>query len=155
MGRRTHAAVRRTARRPAAARRGLPVRARPVGGQRPSTTSTKTLAKLLADEHVPYLPADRYKPAGLRKRAQWERTWALQRREDKEGVKLDIPVPPKYTSADFAKAVLLAGAGQAGRPQGAVHLVPATGPGHRRLGAARLGRVGPPDAGPGAGHRLP
>ena len=64
---------------------------------------TKTLGKLLADEHVPYLPADRYKRDGLRKRAQWERTWALQRREDAESVKLDIPVPPKYTSADFVK----------------------------------------------------
>jgi hypothetical protein len=64
---------------------------------------TKTLGKLIADEHVPYLPALRYKPAGLRKRAQWERTWALQRRED-AGEKLDIPVPPKYTSADFLKA---------------------------------------------------
>src|SRR5262249_9709811 len=68
----------------------------------------RTLGRLLADEHVPYLPADRYKPSGLRKRAQWERTWALQRREDKakegkgEDVK-DIPVPPKYTSADFVK----------------------------------------------------
>ena len=64
---------------------------------------TKTLAKLVADEHVPYLPADRYKPDGLRKRAQWERTWRLQRREDAERVMLEIPVPPKYTSADFVR----------------------------------------------------
>ncbi|WP_435588965.1 BREX-2 system adenine-specific DNA-methyltransferase PglX [Micromonospora chalcea] len=63
---------------------------------------TKTIGLLIADEHVPYLPAQRYKPAGLRKRAQWERTWALQRRED-VGEKVEIPVPPKYTSADFAR----------------------------------------------------
>ncbi|MEV0216962.1 BREX-2 system adenine-specific DNA-methyltransferase PglX [Micromonospora sp. NPDC050695] len=63
---------------------------------------TRTLGQLLADEHVPYLPAQRYKPAGLRKRAQWERTWALQRRED-AGEKVTIEVPPKYTSADFAR----------------------------------------------------
>ncbi|SCF44503.1 BREX-2 system adenine-specific DNA-methyltransferase PglX [Micromonospora mirobrigensis] len=63
---------------------------------------TKTLGLLIADEHVPYLPAQRYKPAGLRKRAQWERTWALQRRED-AGEKVEIPVPPKYTSADFTR----------------------------------------------------
>lgn len=63
---------------------------------------TKTVGLLVADEHVPYLPAQRYKPAGLRKRAQWERTWALQRRED-AGEKVEIPVPPKYTSADFAR----------------------------------------------------
>jgi hypothetical protein len=62
----------------------------------------KTLGELVADEHVPFLPAQRYKPAGLRKRAQWERTWALQRRDDK-GEKVEIPVPPKYASADFAK----------------------------------------------------
>ncbi|PWU50672.1 BREX-2 system adenine-specific DNA-methyltransferase PglX [Micromonospora sp. S4605] len=63
---------------------------------------TKTLSQLIADEHVPYLPAQRYKPSGLRKRAQWERTWALQRRED-AGEKVEIEVPPKYTSADFAR----------------------------------------------------
>lgn len=62
------------------------------------------LAKLLADEAVPFLAAYRYKPSGLDKRAAWEHTWALQRRED-AGEKIDapIPVPPKYTSADFAK----------------------------------------------------
>ncbi|MGC4896391.1 BREX-2 system adenine-specific DNA-methyltransferase PglX [Micromonospora sp. DT31] len=63
---------------------------------------TKTLAKLVADEHVPFLPAYRYKPTGLRKRAQWERTWAQQRLED-AGEDVDIKVPPKYTSADFVK----------------------------------------------------
>ncbi len=62
------------------------------------------LAKLLADESVPYLAAYRYKPAGMEKRAVWEQTWELQRREDR-GEKLDapIPVPPKYKPADFAK----------------------------------------------------
>ncbi|MFI7427447.1 BREX-2 system adenine-specific DNA-methyltransferase PglX [Micromonospora sp. NPDC049836] len=63
---------------------------------------TKTVGLLIADEHVPYLPAQRYKPSGLRKRAQWERTWALQRRED-AGEKVEIEVPPKYTSADFVR----------------------------------------------------
>lgn len=62
------------------------------------------LAKLLADEGVPFLSAYRYKPSGLDKRAGWEHTWALQRRED-AGEKLDgpIPVPPKYKPTDFAK----------------------------------------------------
>jgi hypothetical protein len=62
----------------------------------------KTLGTLFADEHVPFLPALRYRPSGLRKRAQWERTWRLQRLED-EGKQVDIPVPPKYASADFVK----------------------------------------------------
>lgn len=62
------------------------------------------LAKLLADESVPFLAAYRYKPSGLDKRVAWEHTWQLQRRED-NGEKLDapIPVPPKYTSADFVR----------------------------------------------------
>lgn len=62
----------------------------------------KTIGLLVADEHVPYLPAQRHKPAGLRKRAQWERTWALQRRED-AGEQVEIEVPPKYTSTDFTR----------------------------------------------------
>ncbi|OFJ55632.1 BREX-2 system adenine-specific DNA-methyltransferase PglX [Mycolicibacterium grossiae] len=63
------------------------------------------LAKLLADESVPFLSAHRYKPAGLEKRAVWGQTWELQRREDRgEKLEAPIPVPPKYKPADFAKA---------------------------------------------------
>ncbi|GAA1843342.1 BREX-2 system adenine-specific DNA-methyltransferase PglX [Asanoa iriomotensis] len=62
----------------------------------------RSVAKLVADEHVPFLPRQRYKAAGLRKRAQWERTWALQRRVD-AGESFDIAVPPKYSSTDFVK----------------------------------------------------
>jgi hypothetical protein len=61
------------------------------------------LSKILADEHVPYLAQLRYKAEGLLKRAQWEQTWNLQRQEDKTDSRLDIPVPPKYTGADFHK----------------------------------------------------
>lgn len=62
------------------------------------------LTRLVADASVPFLAAYRYKPSALWKRQQWERTWELQRRED-AGEKLaePIPVPPKYTSGDFAK----------------------------------------------------
>lgn len=82
---------------------------------------------LVENESVPALSACRYKPAGLRKRARWERTWAQQREEDAidawtkldpadpqhlseaEAERLkakeigDIPVPPKYGSGDFQK----------------------------------------------------
>ncbi|MET9357182.1 BREX-2 system adenine-specific DNA-methyltransferase PglX [Streptomyces sp. NPDC006617] len=68
------------------------------------------VADLLANEHVPFLAALRYKPTGLRKRADWERVWDLQREEDaapdepaKRKIRDSIPVPPKYTSADFLK----------------------------------------------------
>lgn len=37
---------------------------------------------LIADESVPAVKAMRYKEPGLRKRADWERTWELQRQED-------------------------------------------------------------------------
>ncbi|WP_301174159.1 BREX-2 system adenine-specific DNA-methyltransferase PglX [Actinomadura geliboluensis] len=61
------------------------------------------LKDILDAEHVPFIPAYRYKDSGLRKRAQWEQTWRLQRQEDETGEQLDIKVPPKYTGADFLK----------------------------------------------------
>jgi hypothetical protein len=42
----------------------------------------RLVADLVAAEAVPLLPVQRYTEDGLRKRAQWESTWALQRRED-------------------------------------------------------------------------
>jgi hypothetical protein len=77
---------------------------------------------------VPLLPVLRYKPSGLRKRAEWTQTWELQRQEDAIDARCKlgknhadylteieaaavkkkevgtIPVPPKYTSADFLKS---------------------------------------------------
>ncbi|MFI7496248.1 BREX-2 system adenine-specific DNA-methyltransferase PglX [Kocuria sp. M4R2S49] len=62
-----------------------------------------SLSKLLADEAVPYLAAWRLKEPALRKWEAWKTTWDLQRRED-EGEDIGpIPVPPKYTTADFRK----------------------------------------------------
>ncbi|MFC9620383.1 BREX-2 system adenine-specific DNA-methyltransferase PglX [Streptomyces sp. NPDC056930] len=68
------------------------------------------VADLLSLEHVPFLAALRYKPSGLKKRADWEHVWDLQRLEDaapdepaKRKIRDSIPVPPKYTSADFLK----------------------------------------------------
>lgn len=63
----------------------------------------KILDEILKTEYVPYLKVQRYKESGLRKRAQWESVWDLQREEDRTGDRLDIPVPPKYTAADFTK----------------------------------------------------
>ena len=61
------------------------------------------LKEIVAEEYVPFLAQYRYKPSGLDKRRQWERTWDLQREEDATGKKLDIDVPPKYTGVDFQK----------------------------------------------------
>jgi len=75
-------------------------------GRRDQSVAT-SLAALLTDEAVPFLAAHRLKDTGLRKREAWEHTWDLQRKED-AGILTDderpIPVPPKYTSADFRKA---------------------------------------------------
>lgn len=61
------------------------------------------LTKILNDEAVPYLAAQRLKEPGLRKREVWEETWDLQRQED-AGVEVGkIPAPPKYATADFRK----------------------------------------------------
>jgi hypothetical protein len=83
------------------------------------------VTELVASEAVPALPIERYKPSGLLKRKQWERTWELQRAEDAIDARVnlpegdpkklssdeaarekqkqvgDIPVPPKYAKEDF------------------------------------------------------
>ncbi|WP_445527399.1 BREX-2 system adenine-specific DNA-methyltransferase PglX [Streptomyces cyslabdanicus] len=76
----------------------------------PRQDLTKTVRELLAEEHVPFVSALRYKSAGLKKRADWEHVWDLQREEDaapdepsKRKIRERTPVPPKYTSADFLK----------------------------------------------------
>ncbi|MET8412535.1 BREX-2 system adenine-specific DNA-methyltransferase PglX [Streptomyces sp. NPDC005195] len=75
------------------------------------------LAEALDAEHVPYLAALRYKDTGLRKRAQWEEVWDLQREEDATGERLNIPVPPKYASVDFAKTSYWANRGKLDVPK--------------------------------------
>lgn len=62
------------------------------------------LAAVLATEHVPCVSALRYKESGLRKRAEWEQVWDLQRSEDRTGEALGIPVPPKFRAIDFRRA---------------------------------------------------
>ena len=64
---------------------------------------SQLVAQLVGSESVPFLPTLRYTEAGLRKRTQWEDTWAMQRREDAGEAVGNIPVPPKYKSTDFLK----------------------------------------------------
>ena len=42
----------------------------------------RLVAELVEAESVPLLPVLRYKATGLRKRAEWEKSWDLQRRQD-------------------------------------------------------------------------
>ncbi|MFJ6015358.1 BREX-2 system adenine-specific DNA-methyltransferase PglX [Streptomyces sp. NPDC092952] len=78
----------------------------------PRQDFAKTVRDLLSEEHVPFVSALRYKPSGLKKRADWEHVWDLQREEDaapdepaKRKIRERTPVPPKYTSSppDFLK----------------------------------------------------
>lgn len=64
---------------------------------------TAEVGKLLTDDAVPALAALRYKAPGIEKFRAWERTWELQRAEDR-GERVEVPVPPKYAQADFLKA---------------------------------------------------
>ena len=89
---------------------------------------TRLVTALVEGESVPLLPAVRFAPPGLRKRAAWERTWDLQRREDALDARTAlppsdprhltpeqaaaakarevgaVPVPPRYAAADFRRA---------------------------------------------------
>ena len=111
---------------------------------RPDFDVAELVAELVEGEAVPFLPILRYKPAGLRKREVWERTWDLQRQQDAGKDVGDIPVPPKYTTADFLKTDYLATAGQARCPQGTLDQLPALL--HRQRPDARgwLGRMESP-----------
>jgi len=68
----------------------------------PGQDRTVILANLMQTESVPAQAARRYTELGLRKRAEWEETWALQRRED-AGESVTIPVPARYEKKDFQK----------------------------------------------------
>jgi hypothetical protein len=88
---------------------------------------TGLVTTLVDQESVPLLPILRYKDSGGRKHVAWQEVWDLQRQEDAIDARTsldpktpayltaeqataakrkqvgDIPVPPKYTSADFLK----------------------------------------------------
>lgn len=90
---------------------------------------SKVIAEIMQDEHVPHLAALRYNdPSGLRKRAQWEGVWEQQREEDRTGKRLDIPVPPRYTSADFLKPSYWRNRGKLDVPKERFISYPGSGP---------------------------
>ncbi len=94
---------------------------------RPDFEIATLVRDLVLGESVPFLPVLRYNESGLRKRAEWERTWQLQRQEDAIDARAQLPegdpgrltpnqaktlkakevgditVPPKYKGADFQK----------------------------------------------------
>ncbi|WP_189780606.1 BREX-2 system adenine-specific DNA-methyltransferase PglX [Streptomyces capitiformicae] len=95
---------------------------------KPDLPLAQILTEVIADEHVPYLAAMRYKDPGLRKRAQWEEVWRQQREEDRTEQRLDIAVPPKYTSADFVRASYWSNRGKLDVPKERFISYPEAGP---------------------------
>ncbi len=91
----------------------------------PDVDPGEVVAELVLRDAVPYLAALRHTDSGMRKRAEWERVWALQRREDaidalallpeedprqitaeqaeqrKRSEVGTIAVPPRYAKTDF------------------------------------------------------
>jgi hypothetical protein len=57
--------------------------------------------RLCLEDSVPFLAAQRLTASGLEKRAKWEHTWALQRREDAGEAVGPLAVPPKYERGDY------------------------------------------------------
>ncbi|WP_307847474.1 BREX-2 system adenine-specific DNA-methyltransferase PglX [Streptomyces sp. F63] len=95
---------------------------------KPDLPLAQVLSEVIADEHVPYLAAMRYKDSGLRTRAQWEQVWEQQREEDRTGQRLDIAVPPKYKSGDFLRFSYWANRGKLDVPKERFISYPEAGP---------------------------
>ena len=113
---------------------------------------------------MPYLAALRYKDSGLRKRAEWEHVWDAAaaggrraRRGHERTTRDQIPVPPKYTSADFVKTAYWSHRGKLDVPKERFISYPGAGRDTDPTPAARLGRLGPRPAGPRPGphHHRP
>ena len=58
------------------------------------------IESLVESEGVPALPVQRYKPSGLAKRTDWERTWLLQRREDKIDADVEATTPRREDESE-------------------------------------------------------
>jgi hypothetical protein len=68
----------------------------------PGQPLVDVVRELFADEVVPHVSALRYRDSGIAKRAEWAETWRIQRERDL-GAAVPVPLPPKYSSADFLK----------------------------------------------------
>ncbi len=95
---------------------------------RPGADLVEGLEQIVADQHVPFLAAYRYRPSGLRKYARWQKVWDLQQEEDRTGRRLDIPLPPRYTSADFREPSYWANRGRLDLPRERFLSYPGTEP---------------------------
>ena len=63
--------------------------------------------ELVEADSVPALPVQRYKSTGLAKRAEWEETWSLQRREDEIDAAVEAVTPRREDEAEETYATRL------------------------------------------------
>ena len=146
---------------------------------RPDFDVAALVRELVLGESVPFLPVLRYNESGLRKRAEWERTWELQRQEDAIDARTelpegdpgrltpnqakalkakevgDIPVPPKYKGADFQKTDYWRLRGGLDVPKERFVSYPVLRARGGRQPGRELGRLRPPPAGAGDRPLLP
>ena len=80
-------------------------------------------------ESVPFLPVLRYNESGLRKRADWERTWELQRGEDAIDARTQYETQKVLTGAAISTGI--------GVAAGMIH--PGLGLAARALGGFAVG----------------
>ena len=129
-------------------------RSPPSTGADPTSTWPLSWPNWSRAKSVPFLPILRYKPTGLRKREVWERTWDLQRQEDAGEDVGDIPVPPKYATADFLKTDYWRLRGKLDVPKERWISYPHCSDRQRPDARRRLGRLESPAAGDGPGRLL-
>ncbi|GAB3727553.1 BREX-2 system adenine-specific DNA-methyltransferase PglX [Nocardiopsis nanhaiensis] len=92
----------------------------------PESSLRELVPELLAPEHVPFLPALRFRPKGLEKHAKWKQHWAERWRAEHPAVSGDTtegtsesqvtPTPRKFTSADFLRSSYWANRGKFDMP---------------------------------------
>ncbi|MFE5616463.1 BREX-2 system adenine-specific DNA-methyltransferase PglX [Streptomyces sp. NPDC056524] len=95
---------------------------------KPDLPLAQVLSEVVADEHVPYLAAMRYKDSGLRTRKEWEDVWELQRKEDRTGGRLAIDPASKYKTSDFLRFSYWANRGKLDVPKERFISYPEAGP---------------------------
>ncbi len=119
--------------------------------------SASVIAELVADEHVPYLAALRYKRPGCASAADWEHCGTCSgRRTAGRGGQAEFRKRSRCRrstpSADFLKTSYWRHRGKLDVPKERFISYPGAGRGRRLVAAARLGWLGSPGAGAGPGH---
>ena len=72
----------------------------------PTFSVERLVERLVLSHAAPHLPTQRYKASGLRRRREWERVWAQQRRDDAITARAALPDDhPRHLTPDAADAL--------------------------------------------------